>query len=263
MGTPTADAPATPARGSADDFFTGIARPRRRRLGTLDVHTAPQGRGRRPAVVFVHGGPIPAGHVPRDSPVFLGYGALAAAAGLVGITFDHPLHSGEDYPRSAERVAAVLERVRGLDEVDPDRVALWCFSGGGVLAADWLPATPPWLRATAWTYPVLAPPADWPGDRGRFDCVHAVAEAPELPKLLVRVGAEYPALAAAQEAFVAAATGLDVVELPRAAHGFETQGYDRDARAAVEDAMARIAGALRADRATDSARARRTQQAGP
>ncbi len=74
------------------DFFADVPVAGRRRLGLLDVHTTPGTRGRRPAVVFIHGCPIPADHVPRDSAVFTGYGALAAAAGLVGITFDHPLH---------------------------------------------------------------------------------------------------------------------------------------------------------------------------
>jgi acetyl esterase/lipase len=176
--------------------------------------------------------------------VFTGYGALAAATGLVGITFDHPLHATTDYPASAAVVAAVLDRTREMEQVDPDRIALWCFSGGGALAADWLRAAPPWLRAVAWTYPVLAAPPEWPGDRKRFDAVAAAQTSPDLPKLLVRVGAEYPQLVAPQEALVASARTLEVVDLPGSAHGFETQGYDGEARQAVEQAMAWVADTL-------------------
>jgi acetyl esterase/lipase len=244
MTTPDTGSPTAPP-WQTDDFFAGIEPAERRRLETLDVHTAPGATGRRPAVVFVHGGPVPEGHSARDSAVFTGYGALAAAAGLAGITFDHPLHATIDHPRSADVLGAVLAHTRELDEVDPDHVALWCFSGGGALAADWLRASPPWLRMIAWTYPVLAPPPDRPGDRERFDCISAASAAPDLPKLLVRVGAEYPQLVATQAAFVASADSLEVVDLPGAAHGFETQGYDGEARQGVGRAMSRVAGALR------------------
>ena len=240
------DAPPAPPQAPTDgDLFAGIPRPDRRRLDALDVHTAPGTTGRRPAVVFVHGGPIPEGHSPRDSAVFAGYGALAAASGLVGITFDHPLHDDAAYPSSAGTLAAVVETTRSLDDVDPDRIALWFFSGGGALAADWLRAVPPWLRAVAWTYPVLAPPPDWPGDRERFDCVRAAAGAPEVPKLLVRVGAEYPSLVAAQEALVASAGRLEVIDLPGSAHGFEAHGHEPQARHGVERAMTWVAETLR------------------
>lgn len=227
-----------------DDFFAGVEPAERRRLGTLDVHTAPGATGRRPAVVFVHGGPVPEGHSARDSAVFTGYGSLAAATGLVGITFDHPLHATTDYPASAEVLAAVLAQTRELTEVDPDRIAVWCFSGGGALAADQLREAPPWLRAVAWTYPVLAAPPDWPGDRERFDCIAAAAAAPDLPKLLVRVGAEYPQFVATQEALVDSARNLEVIELPLAVHGFEVLGHDAEARRAVERATAWVADAL-------------------
>ena len=228
-------------------FFHDVAPARRERGDLLHVHVG-DGAGRRPAVLFVHGGPIPEGHSPRDSEIFLGYGALAAASGLVGITFDHRLHSEAHYPRAADDVAAAVEQARGLDVVDPDRLVLWFFSGGGALAASWLRAAPAWLRGIAWTYPVLAPPPDWSGDGPRFDCVAAVAAHPELPTLLVRVGDELPFVRPSQEAFVAAAgeagAALDVVDVPGAPHGFEGQPHDADRRAAVDRAMGWVAARL-------------------
>ncbi len=45
---------------------------------------------RYPVVVFVHGGPIMAGMTPpKEWGVFTSYGRLAAASGLVGVTFNH------------------------------------------------------------------------------------------------------------------------------------------------------------------------------
>lgn len=155
--------------------------------------------------------------------------------------FNHRLHSDEHYPQPADDLAAVVERVRSLDVVDPARIALWHFSGGGPLAVDWMTRAPEWLRAIAWTCPVLAPPPDWPGDGPRFNAVTALGAHPQLPKLLVRVGDEYEPLAQVQDTFVAAAheagAALDVIEIPSAAHGFERHGHDGTAREAVDRAM--------------------------
>ena len=96
---------------------------------------------------------------------------------------------------------------------------------------------------------MLAPPPDWPGDGPRFDAVAAVAAHPVLPKLLVRVGGEFPFIAHTQDAFVAAAldadASLDVLEIVHAAHGFEVQAYDAQCRATVDRAMGWVATTLR------------------
>ena len=86
-------------------FFHDVEPAVRIREDTVDIHV-PQRTGRRPAVIFVHGGPVPEDESPRDWEGFIGYGALAAASGLVGITFNHRLHSGVHYPQAAEDVAA-------------------------------------------------------------------------------------------------------------------------------------------------------------
>lgn len=230
-------------------FFAGIDRPERIRHEHFDLHTGAADE-RRPAVVFVHGGPVPRDAVTtlRDSAVFTGYAALAASTGLAGVTFDHRLHDMMDLPLSAEDTARVVDRVRDLDQVDPHRIVLWFFSGGGGLAADWLRAAPSWLRGIVWTYPVLAPPPDWPGDRERFDAVSAITAADDLPKLLVRVSGEYPMFRPTQDAAVAAARSsasrLDVINLADADHGYETHGYEPEARSATERAMAWVAGTV-------------------
>lgn len=228
------------------DFFVGLETAKHVSRPTFDMYTAaPQEQ--RPAVIFVHGGPIPEGQTPtpRQWPTFIGYSDLAASVGLVGITFDHRLYEMERYPDSADDVAEVVAKVRRAPQIDPDRIALWFFSGGGALAADWLREPPSWLKAVVWNYPVLAPPRDWPGDIERFDCTTAVTEAPSLPKLLVRVGEEYSSFADTQNAVVTAAreaeSVLDVINLPDAAHGFESMKYDKKARAATDEAMAWVA----------------------
>ncbi|MHC1559028.1 alpha/beta hydrolase family protein [Actinomycetospora sp. C-140] len=235
-------------------FFHDVEPVTRLREDLLDVHVRADHAGRRPAVIFIHGGPVPETHTPRprDSALFRGYGALAAHAGLVGVTFDHPLHTDEHYPRSAAALDAVVARTRTLGQVDPDRIVLWFFCGGSPLAAAWLREPPSWLRGIAWTYPVLAPPPDWPGDAPRFNAVEAVGEHPALPKLLVRVGHEIPFIAGTQDAFVdaadAAGAALEVVTIEHAVHGFEVHPYDAEARAVVDGAIAWVAATALAPR---------------
>ncbi|ONH29507.1 hypothetical protein BL253_16720 [Pseudofrankia asymbiotica] len=221
----------------------------RHRQGNIDVHTAGLNTETpRPAVVFVHGGPLPAEVKPRprDWPTFLGYGALAASSDLVGVTVDHRLHSGTDYPVAAEDVVSAVERARGLDGVDPDRVGLWFFSGGGPLSADWLAAPPPWLRCVALTYPILALPGS---EKTRFNAVAALSTVPTVPILLTRVGHEYPEAARTQDAFVDAAgangVALHVIEVPGGQHGFDSLDHTDESRAAVTEAMTWVSETLR------------------
>lgn len=111
----------------------------------------PRSETPRPAVVLVHGGPLPSDLPvsPRDWPVYQGYGALAARAGVVGVIVDHPLHASTDYRRAFAGVAQAIEQVRVDERVDGGRVAVWVFSGGGPLLTPLLRERPSWLRCLA------------------------------------------------------------------------------------------------------------------
>ena len=232
-------------------FVLPVTEAQRRRDGNLDIYwPADHETGTTPVIVFVHGGPIPADlrPTPRDWPVYIGYGSLAASRGVVGVTVDHRLHSPAALPAAADDVAAAVEHARGLAGVDPGRVALWFFSGGGLLAADWLSAPPPWLRCIAATYPVLAPlPGGEPG--ARFRPVDAVRAAGALPILLTRVGRERADIAATVAAFTAEAelhhARLSVIDVPDGQHGFDMLDHDESSRAAVSQAMSWVVTALR------------------
>ncbi|MGW3678875.1 alpha/beta hydrolase [Streptomyces prasinus] len=210
----------------------------------------PDAEGPRPAVVFVHGGPVPAGArpTPRDWPTLVGYARLAATEGMVGVTLDHRLHDIADYERAAEDVAAAVELARADPRVDADRVALWFFSGGGPLAADWLERPPAWLRCLAASYPILAPLPDWGLTGSRFHPARAVAHAGALPVVLLRAGRETPEIAATVEAFVTAAEDcgarLEVVDVPNGHHGFETLDAPEEVRPALRHAMRSVASHL-------------------
>ncbi|MFB7611496.1 alpha/beta fold hydrolase [Streptomyces gardneri] len=228
----------------------------RERRGRVDLHLPDAdglGDRPRPAVVFVHGGPIAPDRrpTPRDSPFFLGYGRYAASLGVVGVTVDHRLHGLADYPRAAEDLAEAVGLVRADPRVDGDRVALWFFSTGGLLAADWLAAPPPWLRCVAANYPAFAPLPGWGGVEARFRPVDVLGpESAAVPVVLTRAGREHPAFAATVQDFLDAAAEngveVDLVDVPLGHHGFELTDPTDASRAAVERAMRSVLRRLRA-----------------
>lgn len=202
----------------------------------------------RPAVVFVHGGPRPPGVEwrPRDQPVFVGYGSTAAAAGLVGVVLEHHMASLAECAAAADEIATGLEQVRKLPGVDPDRIALWFFSGSGLLAADWLRDVPTWLRCLAMTYPVLQTLPEW-GVEPRFDPTLAVEDSGALPILLTRVGRDRPEFVSGVGAFVdsAHAANLEIIDVPNGRHGFDMLDHTDESRSAVTRALDWVLARLR------------------
>ncbi|MFI2371673.1 alpha/beta fold hydrolase [Streptomyces sp. NPDC018833] len=231
-------------------FLLDVPEQHRERVGRVDLHL-PDADGPRPAVVFVHGGPIPAETrpTPRDWPGFVGYAQYVASLGAVGVTLDHRLHGVGDYGRAAEDVTAAVDLVRADPRVDAERVALWFFSGGGPLSADWLASPPPWLRCLAATYPVLAPLPSWGLTDTRFRPAAAVRKAERLPIVLTRVELEIAEIAVTVGEFLAAAEDCDaaveIVDVPGGHHGFETIDHTEQARDAVTRAVRAVLGHLR------------------
>lgn len=231
-------------------FLLDVPERSRERGGRVDLYP-PDADEPRPAVLFVHGGPVPEGvePTPRDWPTLVGYASHVASLGAVGATVDHRLHDVTDYPRAAEDVAAAVEHVRADPRVDGNRMALWFFSGGGLLAADWLATPPRWLRCVAATYPVLAPMPSWSmGDGPRFRPAEAVASAGPLPVVLTRVEHERTEIAATVAEFLAAAEScaadVEVVDVPGGHHGFETIDHTEESRRAVRQAARSVLGHL-------------------
>ncbi|MFH9613580.1 alpha/beta fold hydrolase [Streptomyces pratensis] len=224
-------------------FLLDVPELPRERNGNVDLYLPPSASGPRPAVVFVHGGPVPreARPTPRDWPGLTGYARYAAEKGVVGVTLDHRLHAVTDYEPAASDVADAVERVRADPRVDADRIALWFFSGSGPLTADWMGKTPPWLRCLAANYPIMAPLPNWGRLDSRFSPADAVAHAGSLPIVLVRAGLETAAVAATVEEFLTAAhecgADVEVIDVPNGHHDFETVDRTDESREAVQRAM--------------------------
>ncbi len=245
--TPTA-AGRTPAH--LRPFLLDVPERPRERTGNTDLYL-PDGPGPHPAVVFVHGGPVPAGArpTPRDWPTLTGYARQVAGQGVVGVTLDHRLHAVSDYGRAAADVADAVERVRADPRVDADRVALWFFSGGGPITAEWLADPPVWLRCVAANYPILAPLPGWGLTGSRFHPVRALSRAGDLPVVLVRAGRESAEIAATVEEFVTEAArcgaNLEIIDVPEGRHGFETLDPADGAREAVHRAVGAVLARLK------------------
>ncbi|MFH8623628.1 dienelactone hydrolase family protein [Streptomyces vietnamensis] len=223
-------------------FLLDLPERPRDRIGRVDLHL-PDADGPRPAIVFVHGGPIDPDRrpTPRDTPCFLGYGRYAAGAGVVGVTVDLRLHGLVDYPRAAQDLAEAVEQVRADPRVDGDRIALWFFSTGGLLTADWLAAPTPWLRCVAANYPALAPLPGWEAVESRFRPVDTVGTADGPPVVLTRAGLEHEVIAATVEEFLTAAkergADVEIIDAPNGHHAFELVDPTDESRAVLERSM--------------------------
>lgn len=236
-------------------FLIDVPELPRVRTGRVDLHLPQQGGpGPRPAVLFVHGGPLPrdTAPAPRDWPFYVGYARYAASMGAVGAVVEHRLHGLADYPQSADDVAEAVDLLRADPRVDPDRIALWIFSGAGPLLAEWISSPPAWLRCVALSYPVLAPLPGWGAVGPRFHPVEALRSGGGRPPALVltRAGLETPQIAATVERFLDAAeetgTPVEIVDVPHGVHGFEIHGPTDESREAVTRAVRAVLARLEA-----------------
>jgi dienelactone hydrolase len=191
----------------------------------------------RPAVFFVHGGPIPPQITrPTEWGIFQSYGELIAASGRVGVTFDHRLFSFADYEQSRSDVSTAIEYVRAhADElhVDPSRIALWLFSGAGAHLSWLLRELPPGLRCVLAFYPVVDIPLLLPADADdgthslakRFSIVSSGAPLTPIPVFIARAGLDLPQINAGIDAWVATALTqnlpFDLLNHTSGRHGFD------------------------------------------
>lgn len=223
----------------------------------MDVYAPPRsGKGvRLPAVLFIHGS-VPPGSRAKDMGVFKSWGRLAAASGMVGVTFTHRL--GYPKPRLAEAgsdLDAAVEYVRANADslgVDADRICLAAYSGGGPLLSGAMRERPPYVRCLVAFYAFLdirqselhrghesedalakfSPVTYLAGGAGRI-----------APVFIARAGLdEIPALNDSIDRFAREAlsgnAAVAVVNHPRGVHGFDVLTDDERSREIVRGALA-------------------------
>ncbi|HXO41497.1 MAG TPA: alpha/beta hydrolase [Thermoanaerobaculia bacterium] len=211
----------------------------------MDIYSPGGGEQTRlPAVVLIHGGPVPNAR-PKDWGMFTSYGRLLAASGFVAVTFNHRFSGPERLLDAAADVDGAIAHVRANADglgIDPDRIGLWAFSGGGPFLSAAMRDRPPFVRALVAFYAILdlraKPPGATPAvtDEMRRDfspLVHLGAEGIGMaPIFIARAGLDHPLLNGPMDRFVQEALArnltLDVMNHATGRHGFDI--LDDDAR---------------------------------
>lgn len=199
-----------------------------------------------PAVVLIHGGPVPASSTPKNMGCFISWGETLAASGLAAVTFNHRFYGGAQLLEAAwdvEDAVAWVRREAVALGIDPARLALWAFSGGGPFLSLALREGAPALRALVAYYAVLdlrevpQDPAVSMSDAARLALspAHHVESGRSVPPILVaRAGLDHPSLNATVDRFIAAALArnapVEAMNHPEGRHGFDILDDDSRSR---------------------------------
>ncbi len=186
-----------------------------------------------PAVILIHGGPIPANLLtnPKDWRLFESFGRLLGASGMAAVTFNHRFFALDKATEALGDIRDLVGHVvsnGGALGVDPGRLCLWVFSGGGIFLAPFLRETPAAVCCIVAYYAVLR------GSVPQFSAATQLGETTGTvpPMLIARAGRDVPELNEGIDYFVQQALKknviLDVLNHATGQHGFD--GRDDDGR---------------------------------
>jgi acetyl esterase/lipase len=219
----------------------------------MDVYRPAEARegARAPVVMLVHGGPVSMPRSAKDMGVFVSYGELLAASGLVAATFNHRFYSPSHLHEAASDVAHAIDYVRSNADslrVGRDRVGVWVFSGGGVFLSLPMRDVPAFVRCLVSYYAVLdlqVPPPGRESDlseetRKEFSPLfHLTMNASKIPPIFIaRAGLDNPWLNATVDRFVQEAiarnAAIEIITHPGGHHGFDILDDDARSRAIIQ-----------------------------
>lgn len=195
-----------------------------------------------PIVILIHGGPLPSKFkpLPRQWPAFQSLARILAASGMSAVLFDHHYEGFGNAGEAQSNIDEVIRYVRDHSaefDLDANRMAIWCFSGGGVFLAPYLAERPPTMRALVAYYPMLSASADQ----------HLSADGP--PLLVARAGQDLAMLNFALDSFVQKARArkvdLELLDHPSGHHAFDTHDDDDRSRAILRRTIAFLAERLK------------------
>ena len=204
--------------------------------GRMDVYRPRAAGGTLPAVLFVHG--TSRDESPKDGGLFVGWGQLAAATGVAGVTFNH-----NGVQEDIERAIRYIRRNGPRLGIDGDRLCLASFSAG---------VTPAMLVALK-------------GSAGKLRCAvayygfldayykqaspRAQLTATSLPILVAKAGADTQGLNSSIDRFVARArrvgAAVELLVHERGRHVFDAAANDPRARAILRRTLAFLRAKLR------------------
>ena len=222
----------------------------------MDVYVPPRlAKGeRRPAVLFIHGG-AGAQAAPKNWGIYESWGRLAAASGMVGVTFTHRL----GYPKpllteAASDVSAAIDYVRANADslnVDKDRLCLAAYSAGGPLLSMAMRDKPGYVRCLVAFYAFLdIQQSETHRAHESADTVKAFSPIAYLtnggdriaPMFVARAGLdEIPAMNDSIDRFVREAISgnapITFANHPQGVHGFDNQNDDERSREIIRSAI--------------------------
>jgi acetyl esterase/lipase len=216
----------------------------------------PPGGDGYPLIIFLHGGPIsPGGEQPwpKEWRVFQEYGRVAAGLGLAAAVVNHRYLGYESLPLAISDVLQAVQHLEAASEthnLDLDRIALWAFSGAGMLLRPFLEeGAAPGLRALVAFYPIcdLTHLED---ARAVFNQDELIALSPlgvietmrpHLSLFIARAGRDRPGLNRSIDSFVQQSLyynrPLELHNIPGAEHGFDMFNDIPGTRATVAHAF--------------------------
>ena len=217
------------------------------RSGMLDLYLPASTPA--PAVLMVHGGPVPRDREvrPPDWPAYRGYGALLAQAGLVCGMFEHGFVDEDTLGTAQENIRDAAVALRADPRVDPDRFGMWFFSAGGLFMGSVLADPAAWgVAAVSGSYAAVGhPDVRDPA----FPRATLTAELSDIPLLLVLPEHDFEWIVTeSTELLERCATGhrsVEVIDVPGGHHAFETVDDTDEARDAVQRSVAWWAEVLR------------------
>jgi hypothetical protein len=220
----------------------------------FDVYRAPGAAAPTPVVVFVSGLPDPGvaamfGKPIKDWASYVGWARMIAASGMTAIAYAN---------RQPADVAALFRHLRADAarlRIDPARLGVWACSGHGANALGVIARERPACAALLYPYTI-----DLDGSTGVAEAAArfhfalppvSLDDLPaEMPLLLVRAGRdETPGLDAALVRFHAEAQArrlpVRMIEQADGPHAFDIIDDTPASRAAIEEVLAFLRGALR------------------
>jgi len=228
----------------------------------------------RPAVLFIHGGSLPPDLFtqPKEWGTFISYGQLAAVSGFVGVTFNHRYYGTQekDFEQSIGDIRDAIAYVRnhaGTFHVDPQRICLWAFSGGGPQLVVALREPLDYIRCIVSYYAVLdfGNAAKHPGIPSlsaevvkRYSPARCLNEKnPYIPPVFIaRAGHDNPLLNASVDQFLSRAfacgVNIEVCNHPAGRHSFDILDDDTRSREIIARTIEFIRSNLFNDRLNES-----------